>query len=239
MAENDDDGADESNPLGAPPVTLGSAVRTRDLVERMFGAADVIRIGHYELRHERGRGGMGVVYAALDTRLGRIVAIKEIREPGDVGRRRRVVREARAMAMLAHPNVVTVHDSFEVDGVAYIVMEHVDGVTLTQWLAEPRSRAQIVAAFCAAGEGLAAAHAKGLVHRDFKPESRRPSQTAPQPTNRPHSHKKGRSERGGASRRAPLCPGVDQVLAKPWQQPGPPEDRRGPPTRSPTCTRST
>ena len=173
MAEDDDGVADGSNPLGPPPApgSLAEQVRTQNLVARMFGAGEAIRVGHYELGKECGRGGMGVVYAAWDTQLHRRVAVKEIRARGDVHLRRRVVREARAMAMLDHRNVVTVHAIIEEDDVAYIVMEYVTGVTLTEWLREPRSRGQIFAAFCAAGAGLAEAHAKGLVHRDFKPDN--------------------------------------------------------------------
>jgi Tol biopolymer transport system component/predicted Ser/Thr protein kinase len=130
------------------------------------------QLGHYLLLEEIGRGGMGVVYAAQDSKLGRKVAIKMLRSEGDAKLQHRLIREAKAMAKLAHPSVVSVHDIGEHDGAAFIVMEYVEGQTLRRWLAEvPRSVTEILATFMAAGRGLAAIHEAGLIHRDFKPDN--------------------------------------------------------------------
>ena len=187
------------------------------------------QIGHYQILGLLGRGGMGDVYLGVDEQLARRVAIKllsradENRDLAD-----HLQREAQAQARLAHPNVVAIHEVGECDGQVYLAMEHVEGVTLRTWLGEQqRSRDEILGVLLQAGRGLAAAHAAGLVHRDFKPKSRRPSQTAPQPTDRPHSHSQGRFERVDVYRAAPGRSGVPQVLAKRWQRTGPPEDRRG------------
>ena len=128
-------------------------------------------LGRYRLQRELGRGGMGVVHAAFDPDLERKVALKVL-VTTDVGEaRQRLLREARAMARVTHPNVVTVHEVGSTGGRDYIAMELIDGGTLEDWLAEPRSEREIVHAFIAAGRGLAAAHAAGLVHRDFKPRN--------------------------------------------------------------------
>jgi serine/threonine protein kinase len=128
------------------------------------------RLTHYQILGELGRGGMGVVHAAYDTKLDRKVAIKLLQRQTDAKARRRFVREAQAMARLSHPNVVQVYDIDESDGMVFIVMEYVRGVTLSEWLAQQlRTREEIVALVCAAGTGLLAAHSRGLMHRDFKP----------------------------------------------------------------------
>lgn len=128
-------------------------------------------IGRYRIEEVVGRGGMGVVYAAKDDTLQRTVALKllnrsVIREDS----RSRLLREARAMASVDHPNVLSVHDVGLHDGLVYIVMDLVDGGDLRQWLRERvHPWRDIVATFIAAGRGLAAIHEVGLVHRDFKP----------------------------------------------------------------------
>ncbi len=155
-------------------------------------------LGRYVLLYRVGSGGMGAVYAAWDPELDRKVAIKLLTlraDPDEAERQTR--REARAMARLAHPNVITVHDvgtwsdrrpggepteqrpggepaeqppGGEPTKQVFIAMEYVDGLTLKDWLdGEQRPWREIVDKFLQAGRGLAAAHAAGLVHLDFKP----------------------------------------------------------------------
>jgi tetratricopeptide (TPR) repeat protein len=131
-------------------------------------------IGRYTVLELLGRGGMGEVYAAYDPELDRKIALKILHAGGggDARGRSRLLREAKAIAKLRHPNVVVVHDAGTIDDRVFLAMEHVDGLTLGAWLAErPRARAEILTVFIAAGRGLGAAHAAGLVHRDFKPQN--------------------------------------------------------------------
>ena len=134
-------------------------------------------LGRYVILRHLGAGGMGAVYEAFDPDLERKVAVKILHRPGDErasddARTARILREARALAKLVHPNVVTVHDVGALDDGLFVAMELIDGVTLRRWLAlESRSQRDILRVFLAAGRGLAAAHAAGIVHRDFKPDN--------------------------------------------------------------------
>lgn len=139
-------------------------------------AADPGRIGRHIVLGSLGAGGMGVVYSAYDPDLERKIAIKLIRsDEGDAAdpdqARARLTREAQAMAKLSHPNVIHVYDVGTHDGQVYIAMELVDGHTLRTWMEQPRPWREVLDVFVRAGRGLAAAHDRGLVHCDFKPEN--------------------------------------------------------------------
>jgi len=133
--------------------------------------------GRYKILDKLGVGGMGVVYLAEDPELGRKVAIKLVdpKASGTVSAsegRARLLREARALAQLSHPNVIAVYDVGTCAEQVFIAMEYVEGRTLSHWLAERRRTWQeVLSIFVQAGRGLAAAHAVGIVHRDFKPDN--------------------------------------------------------------------
>src|SRR5262249_32920602 len=126
--------------------------------------------GRFRLVRELGAGGMGRVFAAEDPELERLVALKVVKDDfASLESRARFQREARAMARLRHPNVVTIHEGGEHEGELYIAMELLEGQTLAAWLQTPRGWRATREVFLAAGRGLAAAHAAEVVHRDFKP----------------------------------------------------------------------
>ena len=130
------------------------------------------RMGRYEIERFIGAGGMGLLYVAHDTQLHRRVALKLMRPLfADEAGKARLLREAQAMARLSHPNVVNVYDLGEVEGRLFVAMELIEGGTLRDWLRTPRPWREVLDVFRAAGEGLAAAHRAGVVHRDFKPEN--------------------------------------------------------------------
>jgi serine/threonine-protein kinase len=138
----------------------------------MLGAAT--RLGPYEIVAPLGAGGMGEVYRARDTRLGRQVAIKVLPEAfaTNPDRQGRFEREARAVAALSHPNILAIHDYGTQGTVTYAVVELLDGETLRARLAKgPLPWREAVEIGAAIADGLAAAHAKGIIHRDLKPEN--------------------------------------------------------------------
>ncbi|MCK8499933.1 protein kinase domain-containing protein [Myxococcus fulvus] len=132
------------------------------------------QVGRYVLLRRLGQGGMGVVYAAYDPDLDRKVALKLLHPDGrhdeSEEARARLLREAQAMARVSHPHVIPVFDVGMWGDQVFVAMELVDGGTLASWLKEsPRSWREILTRYVDAGRGLEAAHAAGLVHRDFKP----------------------------------------------------------------------
>jgi len=132
-----------------------------------------IRLGPYEVIDLLGAGGMGEVYRARDTRLGREVAVKVLPKhlQADPAARARFEREARAVAALSHPNILALHDIGEHEGVAFAVTEKLEGETLRPRLGRPLSWGNAVEIAAGIADGLAAAHSKGIVHRDLKPEN--------------------------------------------------------------------
>jgi serine/threonine-protein kinase len=132
------------------------------------------RLGPYEIVAPLGAGGMGEVYRARDARLNREVAVKVVaqRLAGEPELKARFEREARAVAALNHPNILAIHDVGEEGGILFAVTELLEGQTLRLWLLGAAPNWKKAAAIGrAVAEGLAAAHAKGIVHRDVKPEN--------------------------------------------------------------------
>jgi serine/threonine protein kinase len=135
---------------------------------------DPQRVGRYSVLRRLGRGGMSTVYRAYDPELDRQIALKLVTswDESDAEGPARLVREARAMAKITHPNVAAVYDVGLVDDGVYIAMELIEGPTLEAWTsATPRPWTEILRMYLLAGRGLAAAHEAGLVHRDFKPDN--------------------------------------------------------------------
>ena len=130
------------------------------------------RVGHYQLEFQIGYGGMGQVFLARDSRLGRVVALKIIRPElaAEQEFRRRFEREARTISTLNHPHVCALYDIAEHEGVPYLVMEHLEGETLHKLLSERMLSIDEVRTIASQiASALAAAHAHGIVHRDLKP----------------------------------------------------------------------
>ena len=140
----------------------------------MNGEAPPERVGRYQVRGERGRGGMGVVYEAWDPDLRRRVALKRIHpvRAAQPRWRTRFVAEAQLLARLGHPNVVQVYEVGEFHGLPFLVMEYVNGPSLRDWLngqpLEPRQAARLVSDLARAVEH---AHQHGVIHRDLKPSN--------------------------------------------------------------------
>jgi len=145
-----------------------AAPRTAAAMETIVGQT----VSHYAFLEKLGSGGMGDIYKARDSRLNRIVAVKVL-SPGrtrDPQRRRRFIQEAQAASALNHPNIITIHDILPEGDTQYMVMEHVAGETLHQMIVAGRlSVAQVLQIATQMANALAAAHAAGIIHRDFKP----------------------------------------------------------------------
>jgi serine/threonine protein kinase len=153
MSDQQFDGDEGLQYAQAPPVEPGTTIAS------------------YRIERLLGRGGMGVVFRATDTRLGRSVAIKFLSaELGHEKARRRFQREAQMASALSHPHIVTVHDVGSHAGAQYLVTELVDGMTLEHWLAaEARNWRQISELMIGIADALAAAHEANILHRDVKP----------------------------------------------------------------------
>jgi serine/threonine-protein kinase len=131
--------------------------------------------GHYEIRSELGAGGMGVVYEAMDLKLERRVAIKELRpEVAKSGRgRERFLAEARMVAKLSHPNIVTIHAIVEEQDALYLVFEYIDGATLDKLIDQKKrfSPAEALALLAGVADAVDYAHSQKVIHRDLKPSN--------------------------------------------------------------------
>lgn len=146
-------------PAGAPALTGPTVIGPR------------AQIGPYRIERLLGAGGMGEVFLAVDTKLNRPVAIKFLSTGlADVAARQRFQREAQMASSLNHPHILTVHDAGEFEGRQYLVTEFVDGGTLQSWVRqEKRGWRQITELLTGVADGLATAHAAGILHRDIKP----------------------------------------------------------------------
>ena len=169
---------DESSAEGPAPDRIadsdleGRAMQAA-LEAKLFGTPmPQVRVGRFVVLERLGQGGMGLVYAVYDDKLDRRVALKLLKGDATDALSQRLEREAKTMARLSHPNVVPVFEVDEHDGQLFIVMEYVQGKTLRDWVeGEPRAVEDVIDKYVQAARGLAAAHAAGIVHRDFKPDN--------------------------------------------------------------------
>lgn len=155
-----------------PTVTIADgAVKRREKAEPRPAPVSSM-FGRYVVLEELGRGGMSVVYTAYDPKLDRRVALKVVQaEQLSEVHRARLHREAQALARLSHPAVVAVYDVGDIENDTFVAMELVDGESFREWLKKKHTWREIVRVVVAAGRGLAAAHAAGIVHRDVKPDN--------------------------------------------------------------------
>lgn len=151
------DGTDAGTNAETPPVITVQATR----------------LGRFTLLRQLGQGGMGSVFAAYDEQLARRVAIKLLHQPrfGSTVQRQHTLREARAVARISHPNVISVYEVSESGEHIYIAMEFIEGESLLEWQSHGQTWEQILDMYLQAGAGLQAAHEAGVVHRDFKPDN--------------------------------------------------------------------
>jgi predicted Ser/Thr protein kinase len=169
-ARASDAGFIESPALANDPDLLADTVSAGSAEESLAGRT----IGPYRIERQIARGGMGVVYLAEDTRLGRLTALKALPAvfAASDERRQRLRREARAAAALAHPAVATVYALEEIDGALFIASEYIDGHSLREEIRSgPLERDAALSTARSIASALAAAHAHGIVHRDLKPEN--------------------------------------------------------------------
>jgi eukaryotic-like serine/threonine-protein kinase len=154
--------------LGLPVLAGGPDLSASDSIAAALTPGT--QLGPYKIESALGKGGMGEVYRALDTKLNRPVAIKVLSDQlADADARRRFQREAQTASSLNHPHILTVHDVGEFEGRQYLVTEFVDGGTLAAWGKEKRTWRQVVDMLTGVADGLAAAHAAHILHRDIKP----------------------------------------------------------------------
>jgi tetratricopeptide (TPR) repeat protein/predicted Ser/Thr protein kinase len=153
--------------LERPAVDIAATSPGESRKETLVGRT----ISHYQVLSLLGAGGMGEVYLARDPRLDRTVALKILPEEfaADADRMQRFTREAKAASALNHPNVATIYDVGESDGVSFIVMEHVEGETLLTRIGRRLTPPEVVDIAVQAADALDLAHAKGITHRDIKP----------------------------------------------------------------------
>ncbi|MBZ0230730.1 MAG: serine/threonine protein kinase, partial [Deltaproteobacteria bacterium] len=154
----------------APTATAATEASSGDAALTPRGPGTLF--GRYVVQEELGKGGMSVVYAAYDPELDRRVALKVVRADRlTAPHRARLHREAQALARLSHPNVVTVFDAGDVGDETFVAMELISGKTLRRWCETTRTWREVLRVMLAAGRGLAAAHAAGIIHRDVKPDN--------------------------------------------------------------------
>jgi serine/threonine protein kinase/tetratricopeptide (TPR) repeat protein len=172
---------DQTFPTAPPPAIspVTSNIQKAQIRAALFDKVEPIRIGHFILLQRLGAGSMGEIYAAYDEQLDRRVALKLVRHGSALTKQsdELLLREAKALAQVSHPNVVQIYETGLHEGRLFIAMEFIRGQTLTNWLhgaeqmPRPLRQREILRRFISAGRGLEAAHTAGVAHRDFKPDN--------------------------------------------------------------------